>query len=58
MSEFIFQEKSNEELTKVANQIIDILMPFNEVEKYKVISELYRSLSDVLKKRGIIIKNG
>jgi hypothetical protein len=52
----ITQEKSNEELTKKAREIISSLESFNLVEKYKIVSSLYHSLLDLIKEEGIIIE--
>ena len=52
----IKQEKSNEQLNLACSCIIDSLEEFNIAEKYKIISCLYHSLTDTIKKDGIIIE--
>ncbi len=51
----IKQKKTNEELNELASKIIDLLESCNSAEKYKVISSLFNSLKDILKREGIII---
>lgn len=51
----ITQKKSNEELKKKGDEIIDSLRGFNPAEKYKIISGLYNSLIDIMKEDGMVI---
>ena len=53
--EIIKQEKTNEELNELSNKIIDSLKDCNLAEKYKIISCLFSTLKDIIKKEGIII---
>lgn len=53
MTEVIEQEKTNEELTQKSDEIIDSLKYFNVAEKYKIISNLFYSLKDVIKREGL-----
>ena len=53
--EIIKQKKTNEELNNLSNKIIDSLKDCNLAEKYKIISCLFSTLKDIIKKEGIII---
>lgn len=54
--EKIKQEKSNKEIIDAENKIIDSLTDFNLAEKYKILKCLYLSVSNLIKKYGIIIE--
>ncbi len=56
MIETIKQEKTDKELTKYSEKVIDLLNPLNPVEKFKVVDGLFHSLLDILKKEGIVIQ--
>lgn len=52
MDKTIYQEKSDEELNKLASQIIDLLKDCNVAEKFKIISSLNNSLKDTIQESG------
>lgn len=52
----ITQEKSNLELSKYGDKVIDLLKQLNKAEKLIVVEGLYESLIDLLKVEGIIIR--
>jgi hypothetical protein len=57
----IKQEKSDKELEKYSNKIIELLHELNLAEKYKVLKSLLDSLLDIIKSdKGTVveIKNG
>ena len=56
IEKIIKQEKSNEELERLSNDIIDLLKDCNIAETYKIMHSLYMSLLDIIKKDSIIIQ--
>ncbi len=57
---FIRQEKSDKELNEISSEIIDLIESkgLNFTEKYKIISTLHSSLTDIITKSGGIIQEG
>ncbi len=56
MNRIEIQEKTDEELNKIASKIIDLLSDLNYADKYKIISSLHDSLVDTIKSEGGVIQ--